>query len=68
MLIFCFDVVQQVLRENNGNEHYKSVIVTSEDEMIKLANKRYDCQILGENKWLMKRKLANGLDSDATNS
>jgi hypothetical protein len=37
--------------------------VTSEDEVIKLANKRYDCQILGENKWLMRRKLANGLDS-----
>ena len=45
------------------NEHYKSVVVTNEDGVIKLANKGYDCQILGENKWLMRRKLANGLDS-----
>ena len=45
-------------------EHYKSVIVTTEDEVIKLANKGYDCQILGGNKWLMRRKLTNGLDSN----
>lgn len=48
---------------NSNNEQYKSVIVTTEDEVLKLANKGYDCQILGENKWLMRRKLANGLDS-----
>ena len=58
----CFDIAQQILMENNNNEHYKSVIATSEDEGIEFANKGYDCQILGENKWLMRRKLANGLN------
>lgn len=44
-------------------EQYESVIVTSADGVIKLGNKGYDCQIIGENKWLMRKKLANGLNS-----
>lgn len=29
--------------------------VTTEDEVLKLTNKGYDCQIIRENTWLMKR-------------
>jgi len=52
----CYEIVQQVLNENN-NEHYKSVTVTTEDEIIKLSNKGYDCQQIGPGKWLMRRKI-----------
>lgn len=54
----CNEIFQEILK-NNNNERYKSVIVTSEDEVVKLSNKGYDCQAIGQNKWLMKRKLLN---------
>jgi len=41
----------------NGNEIYKSVVVKTEKELIHLSNKGYDCQNIGHNKWLMKRKV-----------
>jgi len=52
----CCEIVQKLV-EDNDNKFYKSVIVTTEDEVLKLTNKRYECQTLGENKWLMKRSL-----------
>lgn len=30
-------------------------IVTSEEEIVSLATKGYDCQPIGSNKWLMKK-------------
>jgi len=45
----------KMLKEN-GNETYESKIATSEEELIHLSNKGYDCQIIGTNKWLMRKK------------
>lgn len=45
----------KVLKENMDN--YESKIVTSEEELLELANKGYECQVIGANKWLMRRKL-----------
>ncbi|MEA3457193.1 MAG: hypothetical protein U9R21_00770, partial [Candidatus Thermoplasmatota archaeon] len=36
---------------------YESRIVDSEEEVIRLTNRGYDCQMMGVNKWLMKRKV-----------
>lgn len=44
----------KMLKEN-GNETYESKIVTSEEELIQLSNKGYECQIIGTNKWLLRR-------------
>ena len=38
---------------NSNNCNVK--IVSSEDEIISLTEKGYDCQTIGENKWLMKK-------------
>lgn len=51
----CCEIVQKLLENDGNNKCYKSVIVTTEDEVLKLSNKGYDCQTIGENKWLMKR-------------
>jgi len=45
----------KMLKEN-GNETYESKIVTSEEELIQFSNKGYECQIIGTNKWLMRKK------------
>lgn len=52
----CREIILEVLKENN-NEHYRSVIVSTEDEIIRFSNKGYDCQQIGANKWLMRRKI-----------
>ena len=36
---------------------FKSKIVSTEQEIIALSEQGYDCQSIGENKWLMKRNL-----------
>lgn len=41
----------------NGDQMYDSRIVTTEEEIIELSNKGYDCQVIGENKWLMRKKI-----------
>lgn len=40
-------------------EKYDSRIVTTEEEIIRLANLGYDCQTIGQGKWLMRRKINN---------
>ena len=40
-----------------GERQYESRIVDSEEEVIRLTNRGYDCQMMGVNKWLMKRKI-----------
>ncbi|MHC1610713.1 MAG: hypothetical protein ACXQTW_03785 [Candidatus Methanospirareceae archaeon] len=47
----------------NGDQTYDRRVVTTEEGIIELSNKGYDCQVIGENKWLMRKKLANELDS-----
>lgn len=48
----------------NGNNHsvsdsqrYDVKIVTNEKEIIELAKRGYDCQQIGESKWLMKKRI-----------
>ncbi|KXB01174.1 hypothetical protein AKJ45_02360 [candidate division MSBL1 archaeon SCGC-AAA261F19] len=41
----------------NGNINFKGKIVESEVEIIKFSNKGYDCQPLGNEKWLMKKEI-----------
>jgi len=41
---------------NNSNEVYSSKIVTTEQELIRLANKGYNCIPIVEGKWLMRKK------------
>jgi len=36
---------------------YESRIVDNEGEVVRLADMVYDCQMMGVNKWLMKRKI-----------
>jgi hypothetical protein len=48
----------------SANQMYDTRIVTTEEEIIKFSSKGYDCQVIGENKWLMKRKLVEGLNSN----
>lgn len=38
----------------NRNE-YDSVIVESEEDIIKFSNRGYDCQKIDEGKWLMEK-------------
>lgn len=51
----CKTAFQELLENNNGN-NYKSKIVESEEEIIELSNKGYQCQPIGENKWLMRKE------------
>lgn len=53
----CSEVFQGIL--NNNHERYESKIVTCEEEIIELSNEEYNCQIIEESKWLM-RKTING--------
>ena len=40
---------------NASSNNCDAKIVTSEEEIISLATKGYDCQPIGSNKWLMKK-------------
>jgi len=51
----CSKIFRELL--NNNHEDYESKIVTSEDEVIKLSNEGYDCHLVGENKWLMRKRI-----------
>ena len=41
----------------NSSENYESKIVCSETEIIQLSNLGYDCQFIGREKWLMRKKV-----------
>ena len=41
----------------NSSETYESKIVCSETEIIQLSNRGYDCQFIGREKWLMRKKV-----------
>ena len=50
----CQRILKNVFLENKIQ--YESRIVDSEEEVIKLASRSYDCQVMYVNKWLMKQK------------
>lgn len=51
----CKSVFRE-MQENNNNNRYKSKIVESEEEIIELSNKGYECQPMSESKWLMRKE------------
>jgi len=46
---------QKTLNEVNDNSKYESVIVETEEEIIEHSDKGFECQPLGNGKWLMKK-------------
>jgi len=54
------EVIKEVVREELKNQisakQYESKIVSTEEEVIELSNLGYECQPLGNRKWLMRRK------------
>jgi len=52
----CKSVFRE-LQENNNDNRYKSKIVESEERIIELSSKGYECQPIGENKWLMRKEI-----------
>ena len=50
----CQIILKNVLLKDE--RQYESRIVDSEEEVIRLTNRSYDCQLMGVNTWLMKRK------------
>lgn len=45
------------LKEKKTNPNGNDVrIVNTEDEIIRFAKLGYDCQVIGESKWLMKKE------------
>jgi len=59
------EIILEVLKDLNivfNNNHsnsskYDVKIVTTEEEIIKLAKVGYECQSIGQNKWLMRKEL-----------
>jgi integrase len=56
-----FEVIKEygvIFNSNNNNSSgkYDVKIITSEEEIVKLAKRGYDCQRIGKNKWLMKKE------------
>ncbi|KXB04736.1 hypothetical protein AKJ48_01590 [candidate division MSBL1 archaeon SCGC-AAA261O19] len=55
----CLEILREV-PYLNSNDSYKSIIVKSEEKIIKLSNKGYDCQPLENGKWLMRKEINEG--------
>jgi hypothetical protein len=47
------------LKTNATQNQFESKIVKTEKELIELSNQGYECQQIGNNKWLMRRKISN---------
>ncbi|MEM5792733.1 MAG: hypothetical protein QXY45_00010 [Candidatus Aenigmatarchaeota archaeon] len=52
------NIIQKELKSEDTSNKFDSKIVTTEKEIIELSNKGYDCQQIGKNKWLMRKKLS----------
>jgi site-specific recombinase XerD len=54
-------IVREKLKENgiseDSREKYESKIVNSKEEVIRLSNLGFDCQPMGNNEWLMRKKV-----------
>jgi integrase len=54
-------IVNEILEKKdvcqNSSEDYESKIVCNEKEIIQLSNLGYDCQFIGHEKWLMRKKV-----------
>ncbi len=52
-----YGIIFNGTNHSTSNQKYDVKIVTSEEEIIELAKQGYDCQQIGENKWLMKKRI-----------
>ena len=55
--------LEKYISNQNSREMYDSKIVRSEKKVIHLSNQGYDCQMIGSDKWLMRKKLLGQLPS-----
>jgi len=51
------EVVREELKNQTSTKQYESKIVSTEEEIIELSNLGYECQPLGNGKWLMRRRI-----------
>jgi integrase len=51
-------IIIKELKLQISSNKFDSKIVTTEKEIIELSNQGYDCQPIGNNKWLMRRKIS----------
>jgi len=53
-------MILKILEKNeigrNSSEIYESKIVNTKEEVINLSNLGFDCQLIGNNEWLMRKK------------
>jgi hypothetical protein len=54
---FIKSTIERELKSQISINKFESKIVTTEKELIELSNQGYDCQPIGENKWLMRKKI-----------
>ena len=51
------EAIESMRRHSNDEStKYEIKIVNTEEEIVELASQGWRCQVIGENKWLMKRK------------
>lgn len=53
------EVISKELETNTTQDQFESKIVKTEKELIESSNQGYECQQIGNNKWLMSRKISN---------
>ena len=53
-------IISEELTKTSFSERYESKIVTTDQEIIELSMQGYDCQPIGNSRWLMRRKTADG--------
>lgn len=51
------EVISKELKTNTTQNQFESKIVKTEKELIELSNQGYECQQIGNNKWLMRKRL-----------
>jgi len=59
--------VSKILEENgiskDSVEEYENKIVNAKDEVIRLSNLGFGCQLIGNSEWLMRKKILGQLPS-----
>jgi len=53
------EILSKEVKTDTMQNQFESKIVKTEKELIELSNQGYECQQIGNNKWLMKRKISN---------
>jgi hypothetical protein len=53
------EILSKEVKTDAMQNQFESKIVKTEKELIELSNQGYECQQIGNNKWLMRRKISN---------